>query len=431
MPAGDDPIRARSAATEIVRALRRAGHVAYFAGGCVRDELLGTPPSDYDVATDAPPERVVALFPGSGLVGASFGVVIVRAERHAPQVEVATFRVDGRYDDARRPSEVTFSDARADAERRDFTVNALFLDPLDTPSPQAPAVAGRVIDHVGGLADLAARTIRAVGDPGARLTEDHLRALRAARFAARLGFTIEPRTAEAIRRHAAELAGVSRERIGDELRRMLAATTAPAAARALQDLRLDRPVLGDAAGPGGQAPPVVFPALQNTATLCSFTGSLAAWLIDRAGADGLLDAHAPRQTARALRTALLLSNDEVDALTNVLTDRVTFRTLWPTLGVAVRKRLASRPSAPAAMAAIDGEASPVAGVIRQACADMGVTLGECGPEPFLDGTMLIGLGLSPGPVFKKVLDRVYDAQLEGRVRSKQDALELARSLSVQ
>ncbi|MEK6703872.1 MAG: CCA tRNA nucleotidyltransferase, partial [Planctomycetota bacterium] len=241
---GDSPDR--HAAVVVVRALQEAGHVAYFAGGCVRDELLGLTPSDYDVATDATPDRIASLFRRTAAVGASFGVMLVKEGQSV--IEVATFRADGTYLDNRRPDSVRFSTPQDDARRRDFTVNALFLDPLDTQSGPG----GRVIDHVGGLGDLARRVIRAVGDPDQRLGEDHLRALRAVRLSAKLGFSISPETAEAIARHTGELSGVSRERIGDEVRLMLGHPTRSIAIDLLQGLGLDAAVLGAPAGPSGR-----------------------------------------------------------------------------------------------------------------------------------------------------------------------------------
>ncbi|QKK09997.1 MAG: CCA tRNA nucleotidyltransferase [Planctomycetota bacterium] len=231
---------ARGTAASIVRRLREAGHVAYFAGGCVRDELLGLDPVDYDVATDARPDAIQAMFRKTAAVGASFGVVLVKEAGGV--VEVATFRSDGPYTDNRRPDRVEFADAAHDAERRDFTINALFLDPLA--AEDSASIHGHVIDHVGGMADLRARVIRAVGDPERRLAEDHLRALRAVRFAARFGFAIEQGTASAIREHASDLEGVSRERVGDELRRMFLAETRAEAAGLLDELSLDGVVLG-------------------------------------------------------------------------------------------------------------------------------------------------------------------------------------------
>jgi poly(A) polymerase len=211
------PPCSRDDALEVIKRLRRSGHVAYFAGGCVRDLLMGTPPKDYDVATDAPPKRVRELFSNTQAVGQAFGVILVR---HGPStVEVATFRTEGIYSDGRRPDSVAFTSAEHDAQRRDFTINGLFLDPLENPP------AGKVIDYVQGQDDLRHRVLRAIGDPHRRFAEDHLRLLRAVRFAARLGFEIEPATAEAIRINAPRLKGISPERIADELRMMLTPPT--------------------------------------------------------------------------------------------------------------------------------------------------------------------------------------------------------------
>jgi poly(A) polymerase len=200
----------RDDALAVVRRLREAGHVAYFAGGCVRDQLLGLTPKDYDVATDAPPQRVRELFTRTDAVGAAFGVILVRHRRS--QIEVATFRTDLEYRDGRRPEGVRFATAEQDAQRRDFTINGLFFDPLED----------RVIDYVGGQADLEARVVRAIGEPDRRFEEDHLRLLRAVRFATRFRFKIDPATEDAIVRHAAQLARISPERIAEELLLILA-----------------------------------------------------------------------------------------------------------------------------------------------------------------------------------------------------------------
>lgn len=196
-------------AVQIIQTLRAAGHEALLAGGCVRDYLLGKEPKDYDVATSATPEQVAALFPGARTVGAHFGVVIVRLL--GAHVEVATFRTDGSYTDGRRPQTVTFSTPEEDAKRRDFTINGIFRDPIED----------RVIDYVGGQDDLRAGLLRAIGDPHLRFEEDRLRLLRAVRFATVLDFQIEPQTWEAVRSHAPGISDVSAERIRDELVKIL------------------------------------------------------------------------------------------------------------------------------------------------------------------------------------------------------------------
>jgi len=193
------------------RVLREAGHTVYLAGGAVRDHLLGQEPKDYDLATSATPTQVQELFPKSDAVGAHFGVIIVKG--HGKMIEVATFRTDGSYKDGRRPESVEFSSPEDDAQRRDFTINGLFQDPLS----------GEVIDHVGGRADLEARVLRAIGDPQKRFEEDALRLMRAVRFAVVTGFEIEPDTLAAIKTCAPLLGKISPERIRDEFSRIMVA----------------------------------------------------------------------------------------------------------------------------------------------------------------------------------------------------------------
>jgi poly(A) polymerase len=197
------------AAHEIVSRLRAGGHEAYFAGGCVRDMLLERTPKDYDVATKATPQEIQTVFPSAHGVGAHFGVVIVKLGSHP--IEIATFRTDGSYSDGRRPDSVAFSTAEEDAQRRDFTINGVFFDPLEK----------RYLDYVGGQADLAARCLRAIGNPEARFREDYLRLLRAVRFAATLDFSIDPATLRAMKDCAPGLAKISVERIQAEFSRMM------------------------------------------------------------------------------------------------------------------------------------------------------------------------------------------------------------------
>jgi len=212
----------RAIATEIVRRLRAADHEAYFVGGCVRDQLLGEEPQDYDIATSAVPEQIESLFPRTVPVGRQFGVVVV-IEEGIP-FQVATFRAETDYRDGRHPGRVTFCDPQADARRRDFTVNGLFWDPLRN----------RLHDWVGGEADLRAKIIRTIGDPRQRFAEDHLRLLRAVRFAAQLNFAIEPATLAAVRDDASKILAVSAERIREELVKLF---RPPHAARGLDLLR--------------------------------------------------------------------------------------------------------------------------------------------------------------------------------------------------
>lgn len=241
-----DPAAARAFAADVVARLRTAGHETYWAGGCVRDELLGRTPADYDVATAAKPDQVRAVFGRSRTlaVGASFGVITVLGPKPAGQVEVATFRADAPYTDGRHPAGVTFCSAREDAQRRDFTINGLFLDP----------VTDVVHDFVGGRADLADGIVRAIGVPAMRFGEDHLRMLRAIRFTAFFGFVLEPATRTALEQMRHLVAAVSPERIAAELRAMVSRPGRRRAVELLLETGLAAEVMPDLAPPAVAEP---------------------------------------------------------------------------------------------------------------------------------------------------------------------------------
>ena len=442
MVRASDPILARHAATHILRTLREHGHIAYFAGGCVRDGLLGQHPTDFDIATDAPPKRVRQLFPRTAEVGAAFGVVLVHvgpqdygADRNSGllvSVEVATFRSDGPYSDARRPDSVTFSDPQRDAERRDFTINALFLDPL-APTDDSSVVGGndpggRVIDFVGGVADLKAKVLRAVGDPAKRLAEDHLRALRAVRFAARLGFALDPATGVAITRSASDLRGVSRERIGEELRRMLAHPARARAADLLETLTLDAPVLDE---PTLASRRVLIAALPAPATV---TTALAAWATDRerarSGREWLSDPQIAA-TATRLRAAMTLSNDETEEFQAILLGTWSIAQRWNTMRVSERKRTAARLTFGKSMDILRASDPAIAVRVEADVMDLAADGVGINPPILVSGDDLIADGMKPGPWFKGILDEVRDTQLEGRIKTKREGMELARRLGVQ
>lgn len=465
------PSPSRAAAVGVVRTLREAGHLAMLAGGCVRDELLGLEPGDYDVATDATPDRLAALFRRASHVGASFGVVLVRAGqgRDCPTIEVATFRADGVYSDRRRPDQVRFSDPRSDACRRDFTVNALFLDPLNTPAEFNPSTlpagatyssgpkGGTVVDYVGGMNDLSAGILRAVGDADQRLSEDHLRALRAVRLASRLGFAIEAGTESAIARHASELRGVSRERIGDEVRRMLLCGRRAPAIERLNRLGLATAVL-DPAGSSEQVAtrtagePSV---LGNLPESVSVPTALAAWAMDRAlaglepGLDQLPSLWIPDPSiwhgmaspgvlslSARWRKAMCLSNDERDSLCRILHWVGMIAVGWESMTVAHRCRTAAVEwfaSAIGILRAGEGSWPDIRTKIKHIEFEVH-ELGNrpCGiaPAPLVNGDDLAKAGFRPGPTFRTLLDAIYDAQLESRIRTREDGLELARSIGV-
>ena len=399
---GREHLGARDAAGAIAARLEAAGFTAYFAGGCVRDELMGHQPVDYDVATGATPDRIRELFPGARGVGEHFGVMLVR--HGGRTVEVATFRGEGGYVDGRRPQQVEFSDERTDAMRRDFTINGLFMHPAT----------GRVIDHVGGRDDLASRTLRAIGDADARLEEDRLRLLRAVRFAARFGLAIDPSTRDAVARHAPELRGVSRERVGHEIRRMLADPSRAVAVELIESLGLASATLLEEGRLEGSR-------IARLAGDASVPRALAAWMLDR-----VVALPWPERVAR-WSAALVLSNAEADAMRAALAAREAILGRWHGLGVAGRKRLASGPGCGDALALLEAEGDALAPAVRADIAELSAT--GLAPEPLIDGHALQRLGLSPGPEFRRILNAVYDAQLEGRVRSADEARDLAARIA--
>ncbi len=420
----------RDIAVRIVRTLQDAGHTAYFAGGCVRDELLGLFPQDYDIATDATPDQVRRLFHRSNEVGASFGVMIVRFG--SDSVEVATFRKEGAYTDRRRPDVVHYSDAPSDAQRRDFTINALFLDPLapGDHSDSQCCIQGKVIDYVGGVDDLRKKILRAVGDPNARLAEDHLRALRAVRIAARLDFEIEAPTAESIRQHASELQGVSRERIGDELRKMLASPNRNRAIELMESLGLDAPALNEEPISTQSSAPSLISQLAPDA---SFPMSLAAWAIQRtmtrSGTQSSLAAIAEplQETTARWRTALCLSNAESSRMAQTLQTLESLAQNWDDLSVAAQKRLLASPHSQDALALlhiIDPNTAAEIDLAAQRLATDGVGIS---PPPLLTGDDLISIGFTSGPAIGDTLQRLYDLQLEGVITTLDEALQQARA----
>ena len=426
--AAPEPKRAdRDDAVAVVRRLREAGHVAYFAGGCVRDQLLGLTPKDYDVATDAPPARVRELFTKTDAVGAAFGVILVRQRRS--MIEVATFRSDGAYANGRRPSEVTFTNAEEDAKRRDFTINGLFYDPVED----------RVIDYVGGREDLERKVLRAIGEPDARFGEDHLRLLRAVRFAARFDLTIDRATDEAIAQHAPHLVRISPERIAEELRTML---TPPSRARAWDMIRryaLDNVIFRFAQLPTPPAHPEVAAGRPGVfgnvspGTRIPFGLALAAVAVEHALArlkqlSDWTDVSV-RQMVKAVRQSLRISNDEAEQMEGTLSGvGHLLRDAHP--GVAKLKRFLARPTAPlsrALLAALPPDLAPHRAEQERRLIELEQT--DYAPPPLITGDDLTAAGLKPGPVFKRVLDEVYDAQLEDRVGTKEQALGMALRLA--
>jgi poly(A) polymerase len=416
------------AALEVLRTLRAHGHVAYFAGGCVRDRLLGLVPKDHDVATSATPKQVRDMFRNSQAVGASFGVVLVRSG--GINIEVATFRTDGTYSDGRRPDAVRFSTPREDARRRDFTINGLFLDPET----------GQVIDHVGGQADLAARVLRAIGDPEERFREDHLRLLRAVRFAARFDLAIDEATAAAVRKHAMHLRGIVPDRTGEELRRMLVVPTRARAFGLLRELGLavelcrflscpDEPTL-DLLGKLGAGGVGVGVGVGGDDGDLSYPLVLAAMALSETDAARLNDDRFASEATAALRRALRLSNDDSDGLLFLLSGAHELTTRTDVRIARLRRLLADRGGQDLVrlldallLAGLRADIiGPLLPRLRQLQKD------DNAPPPLLTGDDLLAEGLKPGPIFRKLLDTAYDAQLEGKVRTREEAISYALSM---
>jgi poly(A) polymerase len=375
----------RDYASFINARLRDEGYDAYFVGGCVRDLLLGREPKDYDIATNASPDGILQLFPGSGLVGAHFGVVLVR---EGPwQVEVATFRNDGEYSDGRRPDSVLFvGDPRHDVERRDFTINALLMDPeTDT-----------VIDFVGGRADLEAGVIRAIGDPLQRFEEDHLRLMRAIRFAARFGFTIEPRTFEAIRTGAALVTVVAVERVRDEINRILLEGGAH------QGLELL-----DQSGLAEQLGLPIYPhAIERLSREKPSTVAVA-W------AALLLDCKDHDQVKRLLAKFRLSIHEARTALTLITNHGRINR---PFESIAELKRFLRLPSHAEQMELhrLDRLPEPQVSSFSEE---------ELSPKPLITGEDLHQMRIPQGPVYSEILRDAETAQLNGELTTRDQAIE--------
>jgi poly(A) polymerase len=425
-------------ARAIVAQLRAAGYQAYLVGGCVRDLLLGRAPKDFDVATDARPDRVSELFERSEQVGAHFGVVLVR--ENTSQVEVATYRSDDCYSDGRRPDAVHFeTDPRQDAMRRDFTINALFLDP-DT---------NEVLDFTGGREDLRCRTIRAIGDPEERFQEDHLRLIRAVRFAARLGFEIEPATMAAIQRLHGLIVKVSPERVRDELARILTEGGARRGFELLDETGLLGDILPEVAAMKGVAQPPEFHPEGDvwTHTLLLLeklrhpTVTLAAGALlhdvgkpptfqvaDRIRFNGHVEAGV--NLAHSILTRLRFSGEQTEQIEALVDNHMRFmdtgRMRESTLKRFLRMDNFAEHLELHRLDCLSGSGKlDNYKFVLSRLAAMGEE--ELRPKPLLTGRDLIEQGYQPGPSFGKMLAAVEDAQLEGRVRTKEEALAVVRA----
>jgi poly(A) polymerase len=476
------------AALRVARRLHALGHAAYFAGGCVRDMLLGLAPQDFDVATDALPEQVQRAFANTAAVGAHFGVVLVidkvpqglkplmplgpddvRAEARTLQseaaeqtlriaTEVATFRHDGAYSDGRRPDEVRFSsDPREDVLRRDFSINGLLLDALRY--EQGDTLESSVLDFVGGQSDLHARLVRAIGEPELRFNEDKLRMLRAVRFAARLEFNLEPRTLHAIRAQAAEIAVVSAERVRDELTRILTEGHARRGFELLDETGLLQQVLPEVARMQGVAqPPQYHPegdvwthTLMLLEHLPANSSATLAWgmLLHDAGKPATFTPPDPAKpgdrirfnghvevgiaVARKILNRLRFSNEEAAQILALVQHHMQFGDVMK-MKQSTLKRFLRLPKFDEHLALHFADASSAHGDLskyefaKRKLEELGEE--QIRPSLLLTGDDLIAAGYTPGPEFRRMLTLAEDAQLEGSIASKDEALALVRRIAV-
>ena len=426
-------------ARDVIAKLRGAGHQAYLVGGCVRDMLLGAKPKDFDIATDARPDRIMDLFPRSGRVGAHFGVVLVRDV--FDQVEVATFRSDHDYLDGRHPEQVRFEgDPREDVMRRDFTINGLMLDPAD----------GRVLDFVEGQSDLKAGVIRAIGDPYARFREDHLRLMRGIRFAARLGFAIDAATMDAIRRDHALILKVSAERVRDELTRILTEGGARRGFELLDESGMLADILPEvAAMKGVEQPPEYHPEgdvwmhtlilleqlRQPTTTLAlgallHDVGKPPTYSVsDRIRFNG--HAEVGTRMAAAICRRLRFSNEETEQILALVANHMRFGDIGK-MKESTLKRFFRLPKFEEHLELhrLDVTSSHnrlelydfAKQRYRSAPAE------EVRPPLLVTGADLIAAGYRPGPGFREMLDAAEDAQLEGTITTKDEGMALVREM---
>lgn len=428
----------RLLAIKIIRRLGRRGHEALLAGGCVRDRLLGKRPKDYDVATSASPEEVQELFPKTLAIGARFGVIVVLEDK--ARVEVATFRSDEAYRDGRHPSGVWFTSAEEDARRRDFTINALFYDPLRR----------KTIDYVGGQRDLERGLVRAVGNAEHRFREDHLRMLRAVRFAARLGFRLAPATSRAIRQLAPLIRKTSGERTRDELAMILTDESRSRAMELARRLGLLQEILPEVAATKGCRQGRVHPegdvwrhtmlcleALQRPdfitalATLLHDIGKVPTADYSGGGVRFYSHPQVGAEMARKIARRLRLSAAETERLTWAVRHHLDFlyvREMRP----ATLKRLFGNPHFPTLLAVHRADALGSRCTLADHRYVMRVyrklTAEQLKPRPLVGGRDVLALGLGPGPAVGRVLRTLYDEQLDGHLETRRQAMSRARQL---
>ncbi len=389
-------------AIAIVRKLRGRGHEAYFVGGCVRDMVMGIEPTDYDIATSAHPEEIMQLFPHTVAIGAQFGVILVIYYGHP--FEVATFRSDLDYVDGRRPTGVVFTHAQQDVLRRDFTINGLLYDPLED----------RIIDYVNGQADIRSKLVRAIGDPIRRFEEDKLRVLRAVRFGARFGYSIDPATWDAVRMMAPQIHQVSNERIREEITRIMTEGNAARGARMLEESGLWKEILSE----------VEWTQHLDRSLHMVMAGAEADF------ATGVLLHTTPLPAVKAIVERLKFSRSEMHhivALVENLPRSLKAREMT-TSGLKRFFRMArfeNHIELARIYSVVSGTGGADYAFLRRKFEDWGEQ--DIAPPPLISGEDLIELGYLPGPRFKEILARVEDEQLEGHLASRDQAVQFVKS----
>lgn len=413
----DKKLQQKQFAFEVVKRLRDAGFEALWAGGCVRDYLLEKTPQDYDIATNAKPDEVRVVFGHHRTlaIGASFGVITVLGNPSQGQIDVATFRQDTGYSDGRHPDSIRFSSAKEDALRRDFTVNGLFYDPIES----------KVIDYVSGQDDIRKKIIRAIGNPEDRIAEDKLRMLRAVRFAATYEFQLEAGTLAAIQRNAAGISMVSRERIAAEFRRMFAHANRALAIKYLKRSYLLERVF--------HAPGLIdHTRVEEDSELADlletgrFETALAAFLIPRLKLD--YQKNQPVKQLGKILNQWKLSNDESRLVVWLSNSSAVLLNgapdCWPKI-----QRLLVHEEAEELMALCTAISKSESGRfdanIEYSRRQLALPPELLNPQPILNGDDLKSAGFSPGPRFKKVLDLVRDRQLTGLIHTVEEALQFA------
>lgn len=417
-----DPAAAKQFAIQVVQRLREAGFQALWAGGCVRDRLLDLPIKDYDVATSATPDQVRDVFGRKRTlaIGAAFGVITVLGSRKAGPIEVATFRRDEGYSDGRHPDHISFADAHQDAQRRDFTINGLFFDPVDE----------QVLDYVNGRADLGARLVRAIGDPHERFNEDKLRMLRAVRFTTTLGFDIESETAAAIAEHAAEISQVSAERITAEMRRVLTHVRSPSGLELIGATGLQPPLLPEFTAPDGEfraaAWQIAIAIAKHLPTGRSFSQAVAGLLWP------VLGDQRPHSVVQTLARRWHLTNHEqkevIWLLAHVNPLRHARQNPWPVIQrILADSRVESLVDlAQAIVNATQGPQSE-SQALDYCREKLRLPAEQLNPAPLVNGQQLQSLGIPPGPTLGKLLHRIRDLQLDGQLSSTAEALKWAET----